>query len=201
MVDCHEQTRCPWCGTDPLYRHYHDTQWGVPLHDDRELFGFLILEGAQAGLSWITILRKRARYREVFAGFDPEKVARFTPARRARLLRDPGIVRNRLKVDCAVQNARAFLDIQESHGSFDRWLWGFVEGQPLQNHFQRFSEVPASTPLSETMSRELRQRGFCFAGPTIVYAYMQAVGLVNDHLVSCYRHAEVARLTGQTPSR
>lgn len=192
-----EQPRCPWCGTDALYRQYHDLEWGVPVHDDPELFGFLLLEGAQAGLSWITILRKRARYREVFADFDPAKVARFSAARQARLLSDPGIVRNRLKVAAAVHNARAFLNIQEQHGSFDRWLWRFVGGQPLQNQFQHLAEVPASTALSATISRELVQHGFRFVGPTIIYAFMQAVGMVNDHLVYCFRHAEVARLSGQ----
>jgi DNA-3-methyladenine glycosylase I len=178
----------------PLYSAYHDTEWGVPVHDDRQLFEFLILEGAQAGLSWETILNKRARYREVFDGFDPERVARYRPATVARLLRDPGIVRNRLKVEAAVTNARAFLEVQDEFGSFDRYVWSFVGGRPKQNRWRDLTQVPATTPESDAMSQDLRRRGFRFVGSTICYAFMQAVGMVNDHLVRCFRHREVARL-------
>jgi DNA-3-methyladenine glycosylase I len=179
--------RCPWPVTD-LDIAYHDTEWGVPVHDDRVLFEFLILEGAQAGLSWSTILRKRENYRRAFAGFDPARVARFTPARVARLLRDPGIVRNRLKVESAVTNARAFLAVQREFGSFDAWLWRFVNGRPLRNRWTSHRQTPARTALSDALSRDLKQRGFRFVGSTICYAYMQAVGMVNDHLTSCFRH-------------
>lgn len=189
-----DSERCPWCGNDPLYRHYHDTEWGVPLHDDQRLFEFLILEGAQAGLSWITILRKRERYREVFHQFDPQRVARYDARKQAALLADPGIIRNRLKVASAVTNARAFLEVQASHGSFDSYLWNFIDGQPLVNRFRRMADVPASTPLSETISKDLKKRGFRFVGPTIVYAFMQATGMVNDHLTGCYRHQECAEM-------
>lgn len=185
---------CPWCGQDPLYRQYHDTEWGVPVHADRTLFEFLILEGAQAGLSWLTVLRKRAHYRRLFADFDAERVARFDAARIEALLQDPGIIRNRLKVQAAVSNAQAFLAVQESFGSFDRYIWGFVDGRPIVNHFERPDQVPAVTPLAETLSRDLKQRGFRFVGPTIVYAHMQATGMVNDHLVDCPRHAGCAAL-------
>ncbi len=179
---------------DPLYSAYHDTEWGVPLHDDRGLFEFLVLEGAQAGLAWETILNKRARYREVFEGFDPARVARFRPATVARLLRDPGIVRNRLKIEGAVANARAFREVQDEFGSFDRYIWTFVGGRPKQNRWRDLKQVPARTPESDAMSRDLRRRGFTFVGPTICYAFMQAVGMVNDHLVRCFRHREVAEL-------
>lgn len=185
--------RCEWAGTDPLYVTYHDQDWGVPVHSDRELFEMLILEGAQAGLAWITILRKRDAYRRAFAGFDPEAVARFGPADRTRLLGDAGIVRNRLKIDAAIGNARAFLALQERHGSFDDWLWRYVEGRPIQNAWPSLAELPASTPLSEQLSRDLKRLGFRFVGPTIAYAYMQSVGLVNDHVVTCYRQAELGR--------
>lgn len=187
-----ENERCPWAGSDPLYVAYHDEEWGVPSRDDRHLFEMLVLEGAQAGLSWITVLRKREGYRKAFAGFDPEKVARFSPRDAERLLADPGIVRNRLKVSSAIGNARAFLDLAEEAGSFSRWLWGFVDGRPLQNAFREMREVPARTPLADRISKELLRRGFRFVGPTIVYAYMQAVGLVNDHLVGCPRHRACA---------
>lgn len=180
--------RCPWAGEDPLYIKYHDEEWGVPQHDDRHLFEMLILEGAQAGLSWITILRKRARYREVFDGFDPQVVATYGPEKIASLLADPGIVRNRLKVEGAVRNARAFLAIQEEHGSFDAWLWSFVGGEPQRSRFASLGEVPAETTTSRELSKALKKRGFTFVGPTIVYAYMQAVGMVDDHLVGCFRH-------------
>ncbi|MCB1163306.1 DNA-3-methyladenine glycosylase I [bacterium] len=186
-----EPKRCAWAGSDPLYQAYHDGEWGVPVHDDRLLFEFLILEGAQAGLSWITILKKRDRYREIFANFDPAKVARFTPARVEKLLADPGIVRNRLKVEGAVKNARAFLAVQKEFGSFDAYLWGFVEGRPIQNRWRAMGDIPAETPLSREMSRDLKRRGFTFVGPTICYAFMQAVGLVNDHVTDCFRHGEL----------
>ncbi|MGB5234351.1 MAG: DNA-3-methyladenine glycosylase I [Candidatus Macondimonas sp.] len=185
---------CPWCGQDPLYRQYHDTEWGVPVHTDRTLFEFLILEGAQAGLSWLTILRKRAHYRRLFADFDVEQVARFDAARVETLLQDPGIVRNRLKVQAAVSNAQAFLAVQEACGSFDRYIWDFVDRRPIVNHFERLDQVPAVTPLAATISRDLKRRGFRFVGPTIVYAHMQATGMVNDHLVDCPRHAACAAL-------
>lgn len=185
---------CPWCGQDPLYRQYHDTEWGVPVHADRTLFEFLILEGAQAGLSWLTVLRKRPHYRRLFADFDAEQVARFDAARVEALLQDPGIVRNRLKVQAAVSNAQAFLAVQEAFGSFDRYIWDFVDGRPIVNHFERLDQVPAVTPLAETLSRDLKRRGFRFVGPTIVYAHMQATGMVNDHLVDCPRHAACAAL-------
>lgn len=185
-------TRCPWCGDDPVYQAYHDEEWGVPLHDDRALFEFLILEGAQAGLSWITILKKRPRYRQVFDGFDPEKVARYGDGKIAQLLEDPGIVRNRLKVNAAVGNARAFLDLVEKEGSFDRWLWDFVDGEPVVNRFRRFRDIPTETETSRQLSRELKTRGFRFVGPTIMYAFMQATGMVNDHLTDCFRHKELA---------
>lgn len=189
-----EPKRCPWCGTDPLYRAYHDTEWGVPVRDDRTLFEFLVLEGAQAGLSWITVLRKRENYRRLFDGFDPERVARYTPARIERLLQDGGIIRNRLKVEAAVGNARAFLAVRDEFGSFSDYIWAFVDGRPIVNTFRSLAEVPATTPLAERISRDLRRRGFRFVGPTIVYAHMQATGMVNDHLVDCHRHAACAAL-------
>jgi len=184
--------RCPWCGTDPVYRDYHDTEWGVPVHDDRMLFEFLILEGAQAGLSWITILRKRENYRRAFHGFDPEKVARYNRSSVRRLMGDAGIVRNRQKIEAAITNARAFLETRAHFGRFDDYIWDFVDGKPIVNHFKRMHEVPAVTPLAEKISKDLKQRGFRFVGPTIVYAHMQATGMVNDHLVSCPRHRELS---------
>jgi len=186
--------RCPWCGEDPLYQHYHDNEWGVPLHDDRALFEFLTLEGAQAGLSWITILRKRDNYRAAFDNFDAAKVARYTARKVEKLLQDPGIVRNRLKVESTISNARAFLETQAAFGSFDRYLWDFVDGQPIINRFTSLEQVPASTPLAEKLSKDLKKRGFRFVGPTIVYAHMQATGMVNDHLVGCHRHKACAAL-------
>jgi DNA-3-methyladenine glycosylase I len=186
-----EKTRCPWCGDDPLYRQYHDTEWGVPVHDDTKLFEFIMLEGAQAGLSWITILRKREAYRRAFADFDVERVARFGASDVQRLMADAGIVRNRLKIESAIGNARAFIEVQESHGSFDRYIWDWVDGRPIVNTFKTMSDVPALTPLSEKLSKDLKKRGFRFVGPTIVYAHMQATGMVNDHLVGCYRWREV----------
>ena len=184
--------RCPWAGSDPLYQAYHDDEWGVPAHDDRTLFEFLILEGAQAGLSWITILRKRDAYRRAFAGFDVATVAAFDEERIATLLADPGIVRNRLKINAAVGNARAFLAVQREFGSFDAYVWGFVGGQPLVNTPTTLAEVPAETAESRALSADLKRRGFRFVGPTIMYAYMQAVGLVNDHLVTCFRHSPLS---------
>ena len=190
--------RCGWCGADPLYVAYHDDEWGVPVHDDRILFEFLILEGAQAGLSWITILRKREAYRAAFDGFDPARVARYDGRRIRALLGNAGIVRNRQKIEAAVGNARAFLDVQEAFGSFDAYVWGFVNGAPRRNAWTSLKEVPAVTPEAEAMSRDLKGRGFRFVGPTICYAHMQATGMVNDHLVSCFRHAEVS---GGRPGR
>ena len=186
--------RCPWAGSDPLYVAYHDGEWGVPSHDDRHLFEMLVLEGAQAGLSWITVLRKREGYRKAFAGFDPVRVARFGPRDVERLLGDPGIVRNRLKVESAIGNAKVFLALQEEAGSFAAWLWAFVDGKPVASAFREMREVPVKTPLAERISKELLKRGFRFVGPTIVYAYLQAVGVVNDHLASCPRRRAVARL-------
>ncbi len=185
--------RCAWCGTDPLYVRYHDEEWGVPVHDDRTHFEFLLLEGAQAGLSWITILRKREHYREAFAGFDPARVARYGRRETARLLRNPGIVRNRLKIEAAVTNARAFLAVQEEFGSFDEYVWRFVGRRPIQNRWTHLKEVPARTPESDALSADLKKRGFRFVGSTIIYAHMQAIGMVNDHVVGCYRYRQLAR--------
>ncbi len=185
------RARCAWCVGTELERHYHDTEWGVPSHDDRHLFEKLLLDGAQAGLSWLTILRKREGYRRAYAGFDPERIARFTDADQARLLADPGIVRNRLKVASAVRNARAWLALVEQRGSFAAYLWDWVDGEPVQNRWRTMAEVPTSTPLSDRVSRDLKRRGFNFVGTTIVYAYLQAVGVVNDHVVDCYRHRQV----------
>ena len=187
-------TRCWWAGDDPLYVAYHDEEWGVPVHDDRKLFEMLILEGAQAGLSWITILRRRETYRLAFDGFDPEKIARYDDRKKAALLQDEGIIRNRAKVDAAVQNARACLEIQAREGSLDRFLWQFVGGAPKQNRWKDKGQMLPETPESKAMSKELRKRGFTFVGPTICYAFMQAVGMVNDHLTSCFRHREVRGL-------
>jgi len=184
------ETRCGWA-RDPLMAEYHDSEWGVPLHDDRGLFEFLILEGAQAGLSWSTILRKRHNYRAAFDGFDPSKVARYREAKIARLLADPGIVRNRLKVTAAVENARAFLKVQKEFGSFDAYVWRFVNGRPLQTCRRTLLDVPARTAESDALSQDLLARGFRFAGSTICYAFMQAVGMVNDHVADCFRCAEL----------
>ena len=186
--------RCSWCGDDPLYLRYHDEEWGVPSRDDRHLFEMLILEGAQAGLAWITILRKREGYRRAFAGFDVEQVARLTEADQRRLREEPGIVRNRLKIASAVRNARAWLDLVDQRGSFAAYLWDFVEGRPVQHRYRNLQELPAKTPLSDTISKDLKTRGFNFVGSTIVYAYLQSVGVVNDHVVGCHRHAAVAAL-------
>ena len=183
-------TRCAWA-TTPLGIAYHDAEWGVPVHDDRVHFEFLLLEGAQAGLSWETILRKREAYRRAFAGFDPAKVARFTPAAIRKLMKDDGIVRNQLKIAAAIQNAKAFLSVRKEFGSFDAYLWSFVGGKPKQNRWRKMAQVPARTPESDAMSRDLSRRGFKFVGSTICYALMQATGMVNDHLVSCSRHAQL----------
>ena len=191
MPEAMTPVRCPWAGTDPLYIRYHDEEWGVPAHDDRHLFEMLILEGAQAGLSWITILRKRDRYRQVFDGFEPAKVARYREAKVARLLEDPGIVRNRLKVASTIDNAAAFLEVQREFGTFARYLWRFVGDSPKVNAWRHMKDVPARTAESDALSKDLRTRGFRFVGSTICYAYMQAVGLVNDHLVTCPRHREL----------
>jgi DNA-3-methyladenine glycosylase I len=188
--------RCPWCGDDPLYQVYHDTEWGVPVHDDRRHFEFLILEGAQAGLSWLTILRKREGYRRAYRGFDPEAVARFAPEDVERLVADSGIVRNRLKITSSITNARLFLEIQEEFGSFDRYFWRFVGEKPIRNAWETMGDVPATTPESDAVARDLKKRGFKFAGSTIMYAHMQACGLVNDHLVDCFRHSQVGEPTG-----
>ena len=185
--DQQERSRCGWCGTDPLYVAYHDGEWGVPNHDDRHLFEMLVLEGAQAGLSWLTILRKRAGYLRAFRNFEPVKVAARTDAQLALILADPGVVRNRLKVFSARSNARAFLEVQREFGSFDAFLWSFVGGSPKVNHPRTMADVPAVTPEAEALSKALKKRGFTFVGPTIVYAFMQAVGLVDDHLATCWR--------------
>jgi DNA-3-methyladenine glycosylase I len=186
-----DRIRCPWAETNRLQMAYHDTEWGVPLHDDRRLFEFLVLEGAQAGLSWDTILKKREHYRAAFADFDPSKVARYDDTKVTELLANSGIVRNRLKIAAAITNARAFLEVQREFGSFDRYVWRFVEGRPMQNASTRIDEIPSSSLESDTMSRELKRRGFSFVGSTICYAFMQAVGMVNDHLLSCFRYCEL----------
>jgi DNA-3-methyladenine glycosylase I len=186
--------RCPWGESHPLYVPYHDEEWGTPLHDDRRLFELLLLEGAQAGLSWLTILKKRAAYRKAFDGFDARKVARYDARKVKRLLEDEGIIRNRLKIAAAVANAKAFLAVQREFGSFDAYLWRFVGGKPIDNRRRSMKEVPARTAESDAMSADLRRRGFRFVGSTICYAFMQATGMVNDHLVSCFRHRQVSRL-------
>ena len=183
-----EISRCPWCGSDPLYTAYHDHEWGVPLHDDQRLFEMLTLEGAQAGLSWLTILRKREGYRRAFAGFDPKLVAAFNDDDTARLLADPGIVRNRLKIASAISNARAALEVQARYGTLDAFLWSFVDGKPIRNSWNSMAEIPASTPLSDIVSKELKRKGFRFTGSTICYALMQSIGMVNDHLTGCFRY-------------
>ncbi len=188
------QVRCDWGSTEPLLVAYHDQEWGVPVQDDRTLFEFLVLEGAQAGLSWLTILRKRTAYRKAFAGFEPEQVARFDARKVRSLLRDPGIVRNRAKIASAVANARAFLQVQAEFGSFAAYQWHFVDGRPIQTRLSRLDQIPPRTARSDAFSKDLKQRGFSFVGSTIVYAHMQAVGMVNDHLVTCMRHRTIAKL-------
>ena len=187
-------TRCPWPGTDPLYVAYHDEEWGVPEYDDRALYEKLILDGFQAGLAWITILRKRDAFRQAFDGFAPEKIARYTPKKVEALMSDAGIVRNRLKIEGAIGSAQVWLDMMESGPGFSAFLWDFVDGQPVVNRYKAMRDVPAETPVSRAMSKELKARGFKFCGSTIVYAFMQATGLVNDHLTSCHRHKECAAL-------
>jgi DNA-3-methyladenine glycosylase I len=189
------KTRCAWAGTEPIYVEYHDTEWGVPVRDERTLFEFLVLEGAQAGLSWITILKRREGYREAFDGFDPERVARFSEKKVELLLQNPRIIRNRLKVQSAVTNARAFLKVQDEFGGFAPYQWSLVNNRPLVNRHRHTQDVPARTELSDAWSRDLKKRGFSFVGSTIVYAHMQAVGMVNDHLVSCFRYKEVQKYT------
>lgn len=192
-----DKTRCGWAGSDPLYVAYHDAEWGVPVHDDQRLFEMLILEGAQAGLSWITILKKRDNYRRAFDDFDPRKVARYTATKKKRLLENEGIVRNRLKIEAAVINARAFLDVQSEFDTFDKYIWGFVDGRPQRNAWRRQRDVPAKTEVSDTMGKDLKKRGFKFVGSTICYAFMQAVGLVDDHTVDCFRYGQRRRGRGR----
>jgi DNA-3-methyladenine glycosylase I len=194
MPTTRSRKRCFWAGEDPLMIAYHDEEWGVPIHDDRRWYEKLLLDGAQAGLSWSTILRKREGYRKAFAAFDPAKVARFSERDVGRLMRDPGIVRNRLKIRSAIGNARAFLALRDEQGSFDAWIWRFVGGKPIRGHVRGRGDIPARTPLSDALSRELKGRGFNFVGSTILYAFMQAGGLVNDHAVGCFRRTEVAAL-------
>lgn len=184
--------RCPWCGSDPVYVAYHDTEWGVPERDDRALFEKLLLDGFQAGLSWITILRKRENFRRAFDGFAPEKIARYDRRKKAALMKDAGIIRNKAKIEGAVLSARAYLDIMEKGPGFSRYLWDFVDGEPIVHRFKTIKQIPAETEISQKISKELKARGFKFCGPTIVYAFMQAVGMVNDHLVACHRHDAVA---------
>jgi DNA-3-methyladenine glycosylase I len=186
--------RCDWCGRDPLYVAYHDNEWGVPLHDDRRLFEMLLLEGAQAGLSWLTILRKREEYRRAFQGFDVERVAAYSDPEVQRLLADPGIVRNRLKIEAAIRNARGILAVREASGSFDSFVWSYVDYRPRQNAWKTLADLPARTEISERMSRDLKKRGFNFVGPTICYAFMQAVGMVNDHTIDCFRYEAVRKM-------
>ena len=189
-----DRPRCGWVSTDPLYIAYHDTEWGVPERDERALFEKLLLDGFQAGLSWITILRKRDNFRRAFDGFQPEKIVRYTPKKLDALMQDEGIVRNRAKIDGTVQNARGWLEIMEKDGGFSNYLWNYVDGRPVQNAWNGLKQIPAETPLSKAISKDLRKRGFTFVGPTIVYAFMQAVGMVNDHLVDCHRHDIVKKL-------
>jgi DNA-3-methyladenine glycosylase I len=187
------KTRCAWCGDDPLYVSYHDNEWGMPIHEDRLLFEFLVLEGAQAGLSWLTILKKRDNYRKAFDNFEIERVAQYGQPDIDRLLLDPGIVRNRLKIASAIQNARGVLAIQAEYGSFDAYLWRYVNGRPIQNRWTCMAELPATSAASDQMSKDLKKRGFNFVGSTICYSLMQAVGMVNDHFVNCYRYTEIAK--------
>ncbi|MEJ2141024.1 MAG: DNA-3-methyladenine glycosylase I [Gammaproteobacteria bacterium] len=186
--------RCSWPGTDPLYIKYHDEEWGVPLHDENRLFEFLILEGAQAGLSWITILKKREAYRKAYYDFNVKKVARFNIRSVERLLNNPGIVRNRLKIEASITNAQAYLAIQDKYGSFNDFIWNYVDGKAVQNNYKTLKQIPASTPISDKISKDLKKQGFKFVGSTICYAFMQATGMVNDHITGCYRYKEVAKL-------
>lgn len=190
--------RCPWGDSDDdLMREYHDREWGVPIHDDRKIFEFLVLEGAQAGLSWATVLRKRENYRRAFKGFDPRRVASFDSIDVERLLLDSGIIRNRRKIESAILNAKAFLRIRKEHSSFDSYMWSFVGGRPIRNRWRSLSQIPVTTPESKTMSSDLLKRGFRFVGPTICYSHMEAVGMVNDHIVGCFRHKEIDRMHGE----
>jgi DNA-3-methyladenine glycosylase I len=189
-----EPKRCPWPGSDPLYLAYHDEEWGVPERDDRALYEKLVLDGFQAGLSWITILRKREAFRRAFDGFEPERIASYPQKKVAALMQDPGIVRNRMKIEGAISSARAWLDIMETGPGFSAFLWDFVDGKPIVNRYKTIGQVPAETPLSRAISKELKSRGFKFCGPTIVYAFMQATGMVNDHLTTCHRHAACTKL-------
>jgi len=183
--------RCTWTGTDPLMSAYHDTEWGVPLHDDRKIYEFLVLEGMQAGLSWSTILRKRENFRAAFRGLDPAAVSNYGSREMDRLMADPGIIRNRVKLQAAINNAEKFLQVQKEFGSFDRYIWGFVGGKPIRHRFRKDSEIPAVSPESDRLSRDMKQRGFKFVGSTIIYAHMQATGMVNDHLAGCFRYSQV----------
>ncbi|MCP5130152.1 MAG: DNA-3-methyladenine glycosylase I [Pseudomonadales bacterium] len=193
--------RCSWCGTDPLYVEYHDREWGVPTLDDASLFEMLVLEGAQAGLSWLTILRKREGYRELFDDFDPNRIARYPDRKLDKLLLNPKIIRNRLKVYGTRQNARAFLAVQDEVGSFSEYIWGFVDHRPTQNKWRNMKEVPATTPTSDSLSKDLKKRGFTFVGSTIMYAHMQSTGMVNDHTIDCFRHRECRRMASTVPGR
>lgn len=190
LTRCTDLERCGWCGDDPLYQQYHDKEWGVPCRDDKKLFEFVLLEGAQAGLSWITILRKREAYRSAFADFDVHKVAAFTQQDIERLINDAGIVRNRLKITSAISNARLFIDIQKEFGSFSDYFWGYVDNQPIVNRWASLREIPATTELSDLIAKDMKKRGFKFFGSTICYAHMQAMGLVNDHTTDCFRYQE-----------
>ncbi len=184
--------RCDWCGEDPLYIDYHDTTWGVPVYDDDTLYEFLLLETFQAGLSWITILKKRENFRKAFDNFDYKKIATYPETKIARLLQDKGIIRNRLKINAAITNAQAFIEIQNEFGNFSKYFWDFVAGKPIVNQYKSVSEIPANTPLSDTISKDLKKRGFTFVGSTVIYATMQAIGMVNDHITTCYRYAALA---------
>jgi DNA-3-methyladenine glycosylase I len=195
MAAKQEPVRCPWCrGVSDAYQAYHDLEWGVPARDDRLQFEFLLLEGAQAGLSWSTVLHKREGYRKAFAGFDPEKIARFTKRKVESLVGNSAIIRNRLKIECAIGNARAYLELQSSLGSFSDYIWSFVDGEPVQNRWRKQDQVPATSPISDALSKDLKKRGFKFVGSTIIYAHMQATGMVNDHIVGCYRYKECRAL-------
>lgn len=191
MNEAKMRKRCEWAGSDPLYIEYHDKEWGVPVHDDRKIFEMLVLEGAQAGLNWLTVLRKRENYRKAFDNFDPRKVAKYDSEKFQKLLATEGIIRNKLKIRSAIQNARAFLEVQKEFGSFDAYIWQFVGGKPIRNSWKNLSELPAQTAESEAVSKDLKRRGFSFVGPTICYAHMQATGMVNDHVVTCFRYKEV----------
>ena len=186
--------RCDWCLSNELYIDYHDNEWGIPVHDDRKLFEFLLLEGVQAGLSWLTVLRKRDAYCEAFNGYDPEIISRYGSEKIAELMNNAGIIRNKLKIEAAVKNARSFLKVQEEIGSFDKYIWNFIDGRPIQNSYHNLKEIPAETDISRAISKDMKKRGFTFAGPTIIYSHMQATGMVNDHLTDCYRYHELNKI-------